>query len=161
VLQTQFRCSGTAAPIRDLSCMQLWCVLGCLLLHHPSKVPLLSLCPMHCAAAEAALSAPVCSLLMVHVWWRPERQVCKELSPRAATQQSGARLQTISPLEGVLEICSHPDPDTFSMALGTIAARVTENPPMPECLARIKNVYFQFVAVLCKRVRCVVGVSQA
>lgn len=66
-------------------------------------------------------------------------------------------MQTISPLEGVLEICSHPDWDTFSMALGTIgkiAARVTENPPMPECMDRIKNIYFSFVTVLGKRVRC-------
>jgi hypothetical protein len=43
------------------------------------------------------------------------------------------------------------------MALGTIgkiAARVTENPPMPECMERIKNIYFSFVTVLAKRVRC-------
>lgn len=43
------------------------------------------------------------------------------------------------------------------MALGTIgkiAARVTENPPMPECMERIKNIYFSFVTVLGKRVRC-------
>lgn len=65
--------------------------------------------------------------------------------------------ETVTPLEGCLEICSHPVWDTFTMALGTIskiANRVAECPPtLPECSERIKNFHFRFVSVLGKRVR--------
>ena len=58
----------------------------------------------------------------------------------------------------VLDVCSHPDPELFKMAVwtvGKVAYGAPGVPRTPDGSDRLQGVYRQFVSVLSSRCRCV------